>query len=82
MKGAAQFYLDNLQKDEDGFLVTNPSESFKNYFVKPDGKKGRACVGATQGLQIIRDLFQNCKKAIVVLDNDKEFGWELDEYLN
>ena len=80
MKGAAQFYLDNLQRDEDGFLVTNPSESFENYFVKPDGETGWACVGATQDMQIIRDLFQNCKLALLELETDTEFGVKLDDY--
>jgi len=81
MKGAAQFYFDNLQRDEDGFLVTNPSESFENHFKKPDGTTGWACVGATQDMQIIRDLFQNCKLALAELNIDKEFDAKLDEYL-
>ncbi|MEA1878451.1 MAG: glycoside hydrolase family 95 protein, partial [Bacteroidota bacterium] len=46
MKSAAQFYFDNLQRDKDSFLVTNPSESFENHFKKPDGTTGWACVGA------------------------------------
>jgi len=81
MKGAAQFYMDNLQRDQDGFLVTNPSESFENHFVQPDGTVGWACVGATQDMQIIRDLFQNCKLALAQLNIDKEFDTKLDEYL-
>ncbi len=81
MKGAAQFYMDNLQHDEDGFLVTNPSESFENLFKKPDGTTGWACVGATQDMQIIRDLFRNCKLAIAELEIDNEFDAKLDEYL-
>ncbi len=81
MKGAAQFYLDNLQRDEDGFLVTNPSESFENHFKKPDGTTGWACVGATQDIQIIRDLFQNCKLANVELGIDDAFDAKLDKYL-
>lgn len=81
MKGAAQFYLDNLQRDEDGFLVTNPSESFENHFKKPDGTTGWACVGATQDMQIIRDLFQNCKLANAELVIDDDFDEKLDKYL-
>jgi len=82
MKGAAQFYMDNLQRDEDGFLVTNPSESFENLYKKPDGTTGWACVGATQDMQIIRDLFQNCKLALAELNIDKEFDAKLDDYLS
>ncbi len=81
MKGAAQFYIDNLQRDEDGFLVTNPSESFENHFKKPDGTVGWACVGATEDMQIIRDLFRNCKLANAELGINDEFDAKLDEYL-
>lgn len=82
IKGAAQFYLDNLQRDEDGFLVTNPSESFENHFVKPDGTTGWACVGATQDMQVIRDLFQNCQQAITELETDQEFGVKLENHIS
>ena len=81
MKGAALFYFDNLQRDEDDFLVTNPSESFENHFKKPDGTTGWACVGATQDMQIIRDLFQNCKLANAELGIDDDFDAKLDKYL-
>ncbi|WP_299577986.1 glycoside hydrolase family 95 protein [uncultured Sunxiuqinia sp.] len=81
LKGAAMFYMDNLQRDQDGFWVTNPSESFENHFRKPDGTIGWACVGATQDMQIIRDLFQNCRQAIRVLENDSEFDVKLEGYL-
>jgi alpha-L-fucosidase 2 len=82
LKGAAEFYIDNLQRDQDGYLVTNPSESFENHFKKPDGTTGWACVGATQDMQIIRDLFQNCKAATSELGTDPEFAGQLDEYLS
>lgn len=81
MKSAAQFYMDNMQRDEDGFWVTNPSESFENHFRKPDGTTGWACVGATQDMQIIRDLFQNCRLAIEVFGNDSDFDIKLESYL-
>lgn len=82
MKGAAQFYMDNMRRDKDCFWVTNPSESFENYFKEPDGTKGWACVGATQDMQIIRDLFQNCRLAIAELENDDAFDEKLENYLN
>jgi alpha-L-fucosidase 2 len=81
MKGAAQFYMDNMQRDEDGYWVTNPSESFENHFRKPDGTTGWACIGATQDMQIIRDLFRNCRLAITELGVDKEFDEQLENYL-
>ncbi|WP_347840599.1 glycoside hydrolase family 95 protein [uncultured Draconibacterium sp.] len=80
LKGAARFYLDNLQRDKDGFWVTNPSESFENLYRKPDGSVGWACVGATQDMQIIRDLFQNCQMAISKLGVDQELGKQIEKY--
>lgn len=77
LKNASLFYLDNLQKDKEGFLVTNPSESFENGFVKPDGQTGWACVGSAQDMQIIRALFKNTMQAIDILDTDKAFKDEI-----
>ncbi|MCX6226860.1 MAG: glycoside hydrolase family 95 protein, partial [Bacteroidia bacterium] len=73
LKGAAQFYLDNLQQDADGYWVTSPAESFENQFRKPDGTVGWACMGPTQDMQIIRDLFTNCMQAASILKTDQEF---------
>ena len=82
LKGAVQFYLDNLQQDKAGLLVTNPSESFENTFLKPDGKGGWACVGAAQDMQIIRSLFQNTMKTIDVLGEDAAFKTEVEAAYN
>lgn len=73
LKNATLFYLDNLQTDKDGYLVTNPSESFENMFVKPNGEKGWACMGAAQDMQIIRSLFKNTMAAIDILGQDRDF---------
>lgn len=71
LKNATLFYLDNLQNDKEGYLVTNPSESFENGFVKPDGEKGWACIGSAQDMQIVRALFENTMQAAVLTgDND------------
>ena len=72
LKNASLFYLDNLQTDRDGYLVTSPSESFENGFVKPDGETGWACIGSAQDMQIIRALFENTMKAADIL-NDGAF---------
>lgn len=77
LKNAALFYIDNLQKDKEGYLVTNPSESFENGFVKPNGETGWACMGSAQDMQIIRALFKNTMQAIDILDTDKEFKNEI-----
>jgi len=82
MKGAALYFVDALQKDpKTGWLVTNPSESFENQYVRPDGVVGWACVGATQDMQIIRSLFNYCIEASRILGIDKEFADQLSSLL-
>ena len=76
LKSASIFYLDNLQTDRDGYLVTSPSESFENGYIKPNGEKGRACIGSAQDMQIIRALFENTMKAAEIL-NDGAFKEEV-----
>lgn len=58
MREAAEFLLDWLQEDEQGFLTTNPSSSPENMFVLPDGTQCSLSSGVTMDLQITRDLFQ------------------------
>jgi alpha-L-fucosidase 2 len=82
MKGAAQFFVDALQKDlKTGWLVTNPSESFENQYVREDGVVGWACVGAAQDMQIIRSLFSYCIEASQILGTDQNFAIQLKELL-
>ena len=76
LKSASIFYLDNLQTDRDGYLVTSPSESFENGYIKPNGEKGWACIGSAQDMQIIRALFENTMNAAEIL-NDGAFKEEV-----
>ncbi|MCD8137614.1 MAG: hypothetical protein LUH01_17355 [Parabacteroides gordonii] len=76
LKNASLFYLDNLQTDKDGYLVTIPSESFENGYVKPNGETGWACVGSAQDMQIVRALFENTMNAAEIL-NDGAFKEEV-----
>lgn len=76
LKSASIFYLDNLQTDRDGYLVTSPSESFENGYIKPNGEEGWACIGSAQDMQIIRALFENTMKAAEIL-NDGAFKEEV-----
>lgn len=68
LKSASIFYLDNLQTDRDGYLVTSPSESFENGYIKPNGEKGWACIGSAQDMQIVRALFENTMNAAEILN--------------
>lgn len=78
LKNASLFYLDNLQKDNEGYLVTIPSESFENGFIKPDGTTGWACVGSAQDMQIIRALFENTMSAAQLL-GDVDFKSQVQQ---
>lgn len=73
IKGAAEFSLDWLQKDKNGYLVTMPSTSPENkYFY--DGKKGGVVTTAsTMDIGIIKDVFENTIEASKVLNTDLEF---------
>src|SRR5919202_1546762 len=69
MKGAAEFYLDFLKpipagQPMAGKLVTNPSHSPENAFEKADGTQFQFGYGATMDMQICRELFTNCLRAI------------------
>ncbi len=69
MRGAARFVLDFLVEAPAGSpvagrLVTNPSHSPENGFIKPDGTRSVFTYGATMDLQIVRDLLQSCQLAM------------------
>ena len=76
LKSASIFYLDNLQTDRDGYLVTSPSESFENGYIKPNGETGWACICSAQDMQIVRALFENTMKSAEIL-NDGAFKEEV-----
>lgn len=74
LAGAAQFYLDSLiEEPEHHWLVTGPDTNFENAWRKPDGSSGSVCLGPTASLQMIRELFQNCRRAGAILDTDPAF---------
>ncbi|PJG46301.1 hypothetical protein CAF53_19090 [Sphingobium sp. LB126] len=67
MAGAAQFFLDTLQRDPaTGCLVTNPSMSPEN----PHGHGGTICAGPTMDMAILRDLFGQTIEAATILGID------------
>ena len=73
MKGAAEFTLDWLQKDNNGYLVTMPSTSPENTYYYDGEKQGVMTVGSTMDMGIIRDLFANTIAASNILNTDKDF---------
>ncbi len=81
MRGAAQFILDFLVEAPAGTpaagnLVTNPSHSPENTFIKADGTTSQFTYAATMDLQIVHDLFSNVLEANAVLGPDGEFDTE------
>jgi alpha-L-fucosidase 2 len=75
MKGAAKFILDFLVEAPEGTpvagkLVTNPSHSPENSFLKADGTRSMFTYAATMDLEIIHELFTNCISAIEILGNN------------
>ena len=88
MKGAARFLLDFLIEAPEGtpvagMLVTNPSYSPENTFIKSDGARHVLSYGVTMDLMIIHDLFTNCIEAIEIMGPgfDTEFRTELESAL-
>ncbi len=67
MKKAAEFYLDMLVLDKDGYLIIAPSTSPENSFKFKDGSYSVSQT-ATMSMSIIKELFANCKKAAGILN--------------
>jgi len=72
LKGAAEFMLDFLIQAPAGapgagYLVSSPSHSPENTFIKADGTKAKFTYAATMDLQIIHDLFSGLIEADAVL---------------
>ena len=72
MKGAARFILDFLVEAPEGTpvagkLVTNPSHSPENSFLKADKTRSLFTYAATMDLEIIHELLTNCIACLDVL---------------
>ena len=73
MKGAAQFCLDWLIENKDGYLVTAPSTSPENVFIDDKGRKGTVSIATTMDMSLIWDLFTNLIQASTHLDTDETY---------
>lgn len=73
MKGAAEFCLDWLVEDKNGYLVTAPSTTPENTFIDSSGRGQAVSVATTMDMSIIRDLFDNMISASDILGIDKAF---------
>lgn len=71
MKGAAQFFLDILQKEPaHGWLVVSPSLSPENSYMKG----ATVCAGTTMDNQLLFDLFSNTIQTAAILGLDEDFS--------
>ena len=85
MKGAAEFALTFLVEAPPGTpfagrLVTNPSTSPENAYLL-NGKRATLTYAATMDLELIRELFENCRRAAGILGADAAFSAKLDATL-
>ena len=86
MKEAAEFVLGFLVEAPAGTplagrLVTNPSTSPENQYLL-DGKPEHLTYAATMDIELIRELFANCRRAAGILGTDDAFRSELERAQN
>ncbi len=82
LKGAAEFILDYLVEDKDGYLVIVPSTSPENAYVHPElNKSVRITRGSTYHMSIVRVVFEAVIESSTILDTDKEFRQKLADCL-
>ncbi len=77
MKGAAEFCVSWMVKDERGVLTTCPSFSTENSFFNPAGGVASTSAGCTLDVALIRELFTNVHSAAGELGVDHAFAAEL-----
>lgn len=82
LKGAAQFLLDWVVEDKNGYIITSPSTSPENDFKDPkEGRRVATCYGSTSDLAIIRELLSMTISASKVLDVDAEMRAQMQSVL-
>jgi alpha-L-fucosidase 2 len=79
MKGAAEFLLDWLTDNGEGFLVTPVSTSPENTFLTADGREAPAGMGCTMDMSMIRELFTRTAEASERLNVDADYRAALRE---
>lgn len=82
MKEAAEFVLGTLVEAPAatpfaGRLVTSPSTSPENRYIV-NGKPENLTYAPTMDIELIRELFENCRRAAEILGTDARLGPELD----
>lgn len=83
MRGAAQFFLENLiEEPENRYLVTAPTSSPENgYYDESDRQVTFVCMGSAMDTQILRELFGAVIASAQVLGVDSGLVGELEKTL-
>ncbi|MBC7886951.1 MAG: glycoside hydrolase family 95 protein [Ferruginibacter sp.] len=81
LKGAAEFALDLLVTNKEGYLVTSPSSSPENHFFDQKGRRVAVSQGSTLDMALLRELFGHCIEASIVLNTDATFRTKLQQTL-
>lgn len=79
MKGAAEFCLDWLIEDKNGYLITSPSTSPENTFLDEKGERQQVAIAMTSDMVLIWDLFTNLIQTSEILNIDPDFRNLLEE---
>ncbi|WIM39623.1 glycoside hydrolase family 95 protein [Paenibacillus sp. PK4536] len=79
LKEAAQFALDWLVEDRQGYLVTIPSTSPENKFLTATGEPCSTSAASTMDMTLIRELFQHCITSTALLEVDQEWAITLQK---
>lgn len=73
LKGAAEFMLDYIVEDQDGYLVVVPSTSPENAYIHPElNKPVRITRGSTYHTSIVRVVFEAVVQGSQILDTDEQ----------
>ncbi len=80
-KGAAEFALELMVLNKEGFLVTSPSTSPENHFFDAQGQRVAVSQGTTLDMALLRQLFGHCIEATSVLGIDAAFKAKLQATL-
>ncbi|NCB93539.1 MAG: glycoside hydrolase family 95 protein [Clostridia bacterium] len=80
LKECVQFFMDFLIEDQ-GEMVTCPSVSPENTYVMKNGETGRACMGCTMDVGILRDVFGEYLESADILGDDREFQRQAKEMM-
>jgi alpha-L-fucosidase 2 len=78
MKGAAEFLLNWLVEDKNGYLVTNPSTSPENIFTQ-DGKKYEVSMATAMDMGITREIFNAVIESSKILNTDADFRAKVEK---